>query len=106
MNASFTKLCDDPESSRARNGQRGLRAAWDVSTRKKELGERDVVFKQRWCMLLLCWQPFWRTGRRRLPTQLHHAPDRKITPLNSSHLGIADALFCLHDQISTMRILS
>ena len=70
MNASFTKLCEDLESSRAQNGQRGLWAARDVSDRKKELGERDVVFKQRWCMLLLCWQPFWHVGCGGLPVSL------------------------------------
>src|SRR5258705_8879469 len=37
---------------------------------KKELGERDVVFKWRWCTLLLCWQPFWHTGCRGLPVSL------------------------------------
>jgi len=47
MNASFTKLCDDPESKSAWNGQRGLWAAWEVKGKKNELGERDVVFRQR-----------------------------------------------------------
>ena len=46
-NVSFTKLCDNPESKSAQNSQRGLWVAWDVSDRKKELGERDVVFRQR-----------------------------------------------------------
>ena len=46
-NVSFTKLCDDPESKSAWNGQSGLWVMWDVSDRKKELGERDVAFRQR-----------------------------------------------------------
>ncbi len=46
-NVSFTKLCDDPESKSAQNGQSGLWVMWDVSDRKKELGERDVAFRQR-----------------------------------------------------------
>ena len=47
VNVSFTKLCNNPESKSARNGQSGLQVAWDVSDRKKELGERDVAFRQR-----------------------------------------------------------
>ena len=46
-NVSFTKLCDDPESKSAQNRWRGLQVAWDISERKKELGERDMVFRQR-----------------------------------------------------------
>ena len=46
-NVSFTKLCDDPESKSAWNSWSRLQVAWDVSDRKKELGERDVVFRQR-----------------------------------------------------------
>jgi len=46
-NVSFTKLCDDPESKSAWNGWSGLWVVWDVSDRKKELGERDVVFRRR-----------------------------------------------------------
>jgi len=46
-NVSFTKLCNDPESKSAQNGQSGLWVTWDVSDRKKELGERDVVFRRR-----------------------------------------------------------
>ena len=46
-NVSFTKLCDDPESRSAQNGRSGLQVVWDVSDRKKELGERDVAFRQR-----------------------------------------------------------
>src|SRR5258708_14560982 len=44
-NVSFTKLCNDPESKSAWNRWRGLWGAQDVSERKKELGERDVVFR-------------------------------------------------------------
>ncbi len=47
VNVSFTKLCNNPESKSARNSQSGLWVAWDVSDRKKELGERDVVFRWR-----------------------------------------------------------
>ena len=47
VNVSFTKLCDDPESKSARKGWSRLQVVWDVSDRKKELGERDVVFRQR-----------------------------------------------------------
>ncbi len=47
MNVSFTKLCNDPKSKSAQNGQRGLQVAQDVSERKKELRERDVVFRWR-----------------------------------------------------------
>src|SRR5258708_33919453 len=39
VNVSFTKMCDDPESKSAQNGQSGLEVTWDVSDRKKELGE-------------------------------------------------------------------
>ncbi len=46
-NVSFTKLCDDPESKSAQNGQSRLQVAWDVSDRKKELGERDVALRWR-----------------------------------------------------------
>jgi len=46
-NVSFTKLCNDPESKSAQNSQSGLRVMWDVSDRKKELGERDVAFRWR-----------------------------------------------------------
>jgi len=45
MNASFTKLCDNPESKSAQNGWRGLQAAWEVKDKKNELGERDMVFR-------------------------------------------------------------
>ncbi len=47
VNVSFTKLCNDPESKSAWNSQSGLQVTWDVSDRKKELGERDVVFRWR-----------------------------------------------------------
>src|SRR5258708_4683625 len=56
-NVSFTKPCDDPESKSAQNGQSGLQVAWDVSDRKKELGERDVAFRQRGEALVVFWQP-------------------------------------------------
>ena len=46
-NVSFTKLCDDPESKSAQNGWRGFQVAQDISERKKELGGRDVAFRQR-----------------------------------------------------------
>ncbi len=46
-NVSFTKLCNNPESKSAQNSWSGLRVMWDVSDRKKELGERDVAFRQR-----------------------------------------------------------
>jgi len=47
MNASFTKLCDDPESKSAQNGWSGLWAVQELKDRKNELGERDVVFRWR-----------------------------------------------------------
>jgi len=47
VNVSFTKLCDDPESKSAQNGWSRLQVVWDVSDRKKELGEREVAFRQR-----------------------------------------------------------
>ncbi len=46
-NVSFTKLCNDPESKSAQNSRSRLQVMWDVSDRKKELGERDVAFRQR-----------------------------------------------------------
>ncbi len=47
VNVSFTKLCDNPESKSARNSWSRLQVVWDVSDRKKELGERDVAFRWR-----------------------------------------------------------
>ncbi len=47
VNVSFTKLCNNPESKSARNSRSRLQVAWDVSDRKKELGERDVAFRWR-----------------------------------------------------------
>jgi len=47
MNASFTKLCNDPESKSAQNGQRGLWVVQEVKDKKNELGERDMVFRWR-----------------------------------------------------------
>src|SRR5436853_4484466 len=34
-------------------------------------------------------------GPGRLPAEVEHLPDRKSTRLNSSHLGISYAVFCL-----------
>src|SRR6266436_3604864 len=69
-NASFTKLCDDPESKSAWNGQRGLQAVWEVKDKKNELGERDMVFRQRQKALSMSWQPFCSAGHEGLPVSL------------------------------------
>src|SRR5258705_4004271 len=38
--------------------------------KKNELGERDVVFRQRQKVLLMSWQPFHSTGHEGLPISL------------------------------------
>src|SRR5258708_10295285 len=70
VNVSFTKLSDDPESKSAWNRWRGLQVAQDVSERKKELGERDMVFRWRRKALLMFWQPFWSAECEGLPISL------------------------------------
>ena len=67
-NASFTKLWDDPESNRARNGREGFRDAGDVRERKNEFGESDVVFKRRGVVLLVVGQLF-RSTKEGLPSR-------------------------------------
>src|SRR5258708_36071606 len=70
MNSSFTKLCNNPESKSAQNGQRWLWAAQEVKDKKNELGERDVVSRRRQKALLMSWQPFCSAGCEGLPVSL------------------------------------
>ena len=70
MNASFTKLWDDPESSNVWNGQSGLQVEVEVRDRKNELGDSEEVCRNTELALLFCGQPIWSTGHDGLPNCL------------------------------------
>ena len=70
MNALFTKLWDDPESSNAQKGQSRLWTEVEVRDRKNELGDNEEVCRDMELVLLFCGQPIWSTGHDGLPNRL------------------------------------
>src|SRR6266404_926730 len=69
-NTSFTKLWDNPESSNAQNGWRGLWTEVEVRERKNELGDGEEVCKATELVLLFHGQPIQSTRHDGLPIHL------------------------------------
>src|SRR5260221_3988765 len=73
MNDSFTKLCNELESSKAWKGLRGFLAE-EVRERKNKFGERKVVLRQSDGTLSLSRQPFGSVSHEGLPVSFPVLP--------------------------------
>src|SRR5258708_4822682 len=73
-NDSFTKLCNEPESSNVQNSLRGFLVEGEVSKRKNEFGDREVVLRWSGGTLLVWRQPFSSVSHEGLPVSFPGLP--------------------------------
>src|SRR5260221_13670913 len=73
-NDSFTKLCNEPESSNVWNSLRGFLVEGEVSKRKNEFRDSEVVLRWSGGTLSVWRQPFSSVGHEGLPISFPGLP--------------------------------